>query len=92
MEGHETEVINDLMHLIKNKKENNLWIVETDKMNIIKLFKNNGYYVYHLPVSSIHVKGWEIPSLTLVNNLEEINKIQLFGVIFSNWIFSRKKL
>ena len=92
VEGHETEVINDLMHLIKNKKENNLWIVETDKMNIIKLFKNNGYYVYHLPISSIHVKGWEIPSLTLVNNLEEINKIQLFGVIFSNWIFSRKKL
>ena len=34
VEGHETEVINDLMHLIKNKKENNLWIVETDKMNI----------------------------------------------------------
>ena len=27
-----------------------------------------------------------------INNLEEINKIQLFGVIFSNWIFSRKKL
>jgi len=92
IEGHETEVINDLTDLIKNKKENNLWIVETDKINIIKLFKNNGYYVYHLPVSSIFVKGWKIPSITLINNLKEINKIQLFGEIFSNWIFSRKKL